>query len=238
MKKIILALLLFLLGANPALAVLAVDTTAGPNAGGVCGNNISLTTGGTNRLIILHVSFGTTASGVSVSDTAGLTWTQRASEIQATTGIQEWWAKAPSTLSSDTITVNCTSSGLSFIAIAISGADTTTPFDTNGSVPAHNQSAGSTSASLTISTTNANTLLLAILRGAGSLGTITGPSGFTSVGPATTSSPRYYKIVSSTQSSVAVAYSWTNSVANGYIVDAIQAPAAAATSNMLLDSGL
>src|SRR5207245_541296 len=109
----------------------------------------------------------------SVRDTAGLTWTLRASAAgrydSSIPGyrdqLAEFWAKTPSTLSSDAITESisgCASgnggeyNGLT--AYGISGANFTNPFDPNTSGLA--SGSGYSSPSLTLSTSNANDLII------------------------------------------------------------------------------
>ena len=95
-----------------------------------------MTTANANDVIILNIAEnGTTVS--SVSDTAGLTWHQ---EAVAGTGpylIYQYYAIAPTALSADAITVNFTGSSYfaDLNAFGISGANTSSPFDPNASLP-------------------------------------------------------------------------------------------------------
>ena len=110
------------------------------------GNNISLkagsasvalTTATANDVIILYIlQNGTTVSAV--SDAAGLIWHQRAVAGTAPDTIYEYYAIAPNALSADAITVNFAGapSYVDLNAFGVSGANTSSPFDNNVSVPA------------------------------------------------------------------------------------------------------
>jgi len=91
--------------------------------------------------------------------------------------LEEWYAVASPTLSSATITatLSASDSAATWVAVfAMSGANTTSPFDSNPSLPA--TSAG-TSPSTTMSTSSANDVLLyGCAAGTGGM-----PSGFTSI---------------------------------------------------------
>ncbi len=78
-------------------------------------------------------------STFTVSDSSGLTWQNRTDQIAIGSGqfLEEWYAIATHTLSSDSITISTTGSSPSYgiIAFAIYGANTSRPFDTNTSLP-------------------------------------------------------------------------------------------------------
>ena len=125
------------------------------------------------------------------------------SSTSATFDLEEWSAIASSTLSSATITatLSASDSAATWIAVfGVSGASIVSPFDPNVSLPA--TSAG-TSPSTSISTTNANDMLLyACAAGAGGMA-----SGFTGVYSNTYPPDQNeyvgYQDVSSTQASLA-----------------------------------
>lgn len=200
---------------------------------------VTLSTSLTNDIICIFAvtnNDGVTPGVASISDTAGLTWHKRAAiqAINGSTTVELWWALSSGVLTNDAITVSWNSAnGQRIYAFGVNGANTTTPFDVNGSLPGLASSTSAQSLSATISTANANTMLLAMVRSASALGTNTYPSGFsafaTSAGANQAMSDN---IVSSTQSSLVVTDSWTGSAATcGMIVDAIQA-ASGATTNM------
>ncbi len=126
--------------------------------GGVSASAISgsLTTDNAGDVIVLFIeSDGGPVTGV--TDTAGLTWMRRKNVVF--NGVQqfdEWYAVAPKALSGDVITVRQTySEYLAACAVAVSGANTSAPFDDNPSVPA--TAAGT---DISISTSNANDFVI------------------------------------------------------------------------------
>jgi hypothetical protein len=131
-----------------------------------------------------------------------------------------WYAVSSGTLSADTVTVNATSNAyIVFDVFAISGANTSTPLD--GSVVT-----GST-APLSITTTNANDIIVGSFRM--STGSDAVGAGFTIISAA--SNLDYilteYQIVSATQTGLSVGIN-TNANSNGAVAFAIQQAAAAA----------
>ena len=92
-----------------------------------------------------------------VSDTAGLTWSRRKNVLyNSVQQLDEWYAVAPKVLNGDVITVSQTSSEyLAACAVAVSGANTTDPFDDNPSVPA-----AASGGNIAISTSNANDFIV------------------------------------------------------------------------------
>ena len=111
-------------------------------------------------------------SGVMPSTSLGST-----SSVASTFDLEEWYAVAPSALSSASITATLSApdTAATWIAVfGVSGANTASPFDPNPSLPA--TSAGA-SPSITMSTSNSNDLLLyGCAAGAGGMA-----AGFTSV---------------------------------------------------------
>ncbi len=162
---------------------LAIDGTAGVST--VVNNTIPtmtlppLTTSNSAVVIILHVVFNTIGVGfsevTSVSSPAGLIWTRRKRVTGLRTSgtflgdayadVEIWWAVSASPLTADPITVHITSE-LSFIsatAFGVAGANTTTPWDTNVSLPASTSHLNGPGASPTVSgvsTDSANTMVL------------------------------------------------------------------------------
>lgn len=170
----------------------------------------------------------TTVSG------AGLTWVKRTaitpfSVAGQSLGLEEWYAVAGSLVSAQTITVNTSlTSGqtIDLQYIATSGADTTTPFDTNGALPNLQSSQSGSPANGTISTSSANTILLSAIIGLG-ISSGNEPSGWTGTGSTETLSFAAYDIVSSAQSSTSVSWGSGGFANWGMICDAVQAAGAA-----------
>lgn len=207
------------------------------NSGTSSTSSCSITTTASNDIIVVNNVVTPNSGGPypisGISDTAGLTWNLSTSKgwTDGTGGsatIETWWAKAPSPVTGDTITVSYTASPTvpwRIAAVGVTGANLTTPFDINAGAPAFTSGTAS-SLTNTISTTNPNTLLLAFLRDtdATALGTVTRPSGFAQILATGSYADFSYKIVSSTQSSATYAFSWSNGSLNnvGYVLNAVQ----------------
>lgn len=176
---------------------LALDGSAHGNVGSGTSVSVNLTTSNANDVIFVVITSnnGTVSS---VSDTAGLTWTQRATtNLSGTQFLFIYRAVSAGALSADSITV--TMAGTTFItvdAFGVSGADTVTIFDSNASLPAT-----SSTLNVTVSTSNANDFLIcASTLGQATTGGTT-PAGFTSISDANF---QYvgYQVVAATQSSL------------------------------------
>ena len=216
---------------------LALDAAAANSGGGnAVFGNITLSTSVAHDVIVLCVfnelgsHNGNNPIAISgVSDTAGLTWTKRSSKTFGKGAVEIWYAIASAMLSSDTITFNfaSTTDDWSCMAFAVSGADTSSPWDTNGALPASNDGLGGTP-SVSVSTTARNAFVFAF---AGSesyfsssspqapLTAVTAPSN-TAWGQEFASSLAAYAIETSPQSSLSLTY---NSISGawGMLGDAI-----------------
>lgn len=224
-RDLIAVLLLWLLPIQ-AWAALALDGTPATAYAGT-GSTIALTitTTQSNDVLIFAIlpNDGNPASGISGG---GLTWTKRTSTVVCCfpNNIDEWWAIAPSPLTGVTITATLSSSTFySGALFAISGANTSTPYDVNGSLPV----TGIGNTPLTLSTTNADTFIINEQRfastssptpDAGWTGIASGGGGYFLV---------EYKIVSSPQTSLTISSGSTGSSA--VIGDAIQIAGATPT---------
>ena len=115
----------------------------------------------------------------------------------------EYYAIAPNELSADTITVNFTGTTCSVLnAFSIVGANTSSPFDTNASLPG--TSNGST---VSATTSNANDLIFAAYNSWGTA-TPSAGSGWTTIsGPSGDYYLSEYQTVSATQSGLAATLS-------------------------------
>lgn len=222
----ILFLLCILAYCHDAEAALSVDgfstSTSSPN--------ISLSTVNAGDIIVLYSTQTSGNPTTGVSDQNSLTWTEVVPDYAGSSGqtCSVWWAYSPSALIGDSIAITG-GSGTRLTAFSISGADTSSPFDPNGSLAPNPSgqasSPGATSLAVTISTTNANDMLLNFIRGPSSFGTLTRPSGFSSVGSSGAATDVSYDIVSSIQSSAVQTTSWTNNVAANLLFLAVKAAA-------------
>lgn len=183
---------------------------------------VSLTTSYAYDLLYVSVVESSYYTISSVTSTPSLTWAQRAS-VPFSSGrrLETWYAVWPS---SGTITITITMTGSSSsaaVAFAVSGANTTSPFD---GTPSSNTGT-SASAITSITTTNANDFIIGALGVQGTPSLTTG-SGFTLVRTQATGTYREtsdeYKIVSTTQSGLTVGYSWSGSQDWAMIADAIK----------------
>ena len=258
MKRLIL-FLFALLWATSAWAALARDGTPvqGHIAGAAASTVASAAFTNTNTtavvLAFVGIADGTNTRTVSSLACGSLTLALvTGSRIQGVTSsfnhgdLEVWYAVESGTaLTSQTCTATLsgTATSADILIIAFSGENTTTPFDTNGSLPvtASNLSGVASAPSVTISTTNANTVLLTAGQVPGAAwnsgSAPTYPTGFTGYFVSGfTGSPNFYnndmavayEIVSSAQSSTAVAFGTTsiNWLDTG---DAVRIAGAAAT---------
>jgi len=203
---------------SPCLTVDTQSTEPNPSSGiltldnhGIGGNNpspstVTVSTSQTNDVIVLMVMCNPGVTSMSVSG-GGLTWnTHFAVETVGTRSGAEFWAYAPSTLSSATVSVTYVSgSACNPAYIAIHGANTANPFDTNANLP--NLVNANSPASCTVSTNNPNDMLFGYMMQGGS-SSPTGPSGWTALDtfPAAEHWDAY-EIVATTQSSLSA--TWT-----------------------------
>lgn len=100
-----------------------------------------ITTTQKNEVIVVCAGGDNSANSIpwGITDTAGLTWTVRASQNQVDgNGIRCWWAPAPNILTNDVITITSVN-GISFAeGLAMSFYNLTnylSPFDPGGDVP-------------------------------------------------------------------------------------------------------
>jgi len=173
-----------------------------------------------NDVIIAFVQLNG-ATVLSIDDTAGLSWTFRAS--QDTLGgypIEEWRAPAPSALTGCiiTVTVSANAGFLSAAAFGVSGANTTSIFDPNLALPAKSGS----SDSLSLTTTTAATLCLSAYR---TLDAVPTAGVAWTIVPGTgnaTSLLVQYRAVTSSQSGLLAPMGLPNNGTNGGLGDAIR----------------
>lgn len=123
---------------------------------------VSLTTNQSNDLIYVVTSVDDIAATVSISG-GGLTWQQRGKATAVTGVVYTHWAIASTPLSAATITATIGSREYFVLtAFAVSGVDTTNPFDPNLSTPAVNNG-NSNTASVSFTTATKNDFIIGSL---------------------------------------------------------------------------
>jgi hypothetical protein len=244
-------------GLPPALSVDGIATNTGTGNSG----SVTLTTTLSNDIIVVLIACeadsrgaGANPSSVSSVTATGLSFTQR-SRFHSESGIQAhgivadldyevWWALAASPLSSVTISVSMTNSGgniddWAITAFGVNGANTSTPWDANGSLPstANTANLSTTAPSCSgISTTAANTMIFGFAwSGSDGVNTIAagsiGGTGATTIsilanggGGLNANNYSEYLVVTSAQSSISANFSGTQGANGGWAMyaDAIQ----------------
>jgi hypothetical protein len=191
---------------------LAFDASSPVGSTGSTSTSVTLTTTQPNDIIIVCIQANAQNPIASnLTDTAGLTYTQIGSRAGT---MSVFFAIAPSILTSDVITITYGDvSGFDSVqAAAFSGANTSTPFDSNGALPGTTTTSGTP---LTLTTSNALDLLFACysLNGGTSAGT-----GWTGVpGSGSTGFDAFeYQIVNSTQSGTPANLSNNSQIKNGF----------------------
>lgn len=212
------------------------------DTGSSSSTTITVSTGGTDRVLVLEITTCATSAVTvsSVTDTASLTWALRkrnavndGSFVQT---LEVWWAEAPSQLTNDTITVNYgTSLTFAVSVMSVVGVgNPSSPWDSNGSLPATASNTGSSSTPSVsgVSTTSASAMLLQFINTRQASNPVTG-SAYTVIGPVNAEPSAGggrayealgYQSVSVAQSSITV--SGGNSLTPwGIIADALAGPA-------------
>lgn len=196
---------------------LALDGSAENNSSGASSLTLTLTTSAANDVIIVCIA--PNAGPVASVSSANVTYTKRSTNNLAGASFPEecWYGIASSPLSSEVITVTQQSSAfISAVAFGVSGANTSSPFDSHGPFTI---SAGPTD--LSVTTGVANTFIFGSYR-FGSTSTPTAGAGFTRIGSAVlTFHLTEYQIVSTTQSALDVAIGTGAGNQNGGVGDAI-----------------
>ena len=191
------------------LVIAIHPTRAGPTSPSLdgtgqagCGHSTNscagpISTSNPNDIVIVYAMEGLdlqTSCTFSVSDTAGLSWSLRASAAGRNDGstngyrdqIGEFWAKSSGVLSSDIITESisgCASTQYGgeyngFQAFAVSGANFNAPFDPS-TIPG-SANGYSNTPSVAVSTSNSNDMIISAAQQS-SYGTLTPGSGFTGI---------------------------------------------------------
>jgi hypothetical protein len=215
----------FSVGPSFSIDPLAIDghgTCTGALTASTC--TLNFTTSNSNDVIVL----GQTASNTcnTPSSSPSLTWTQRKSLAYSGGGTYECMYYAVWS-SSGSLYVTCSFGGtgrLACIGFGVSDANTTSIFDGNSAVPCSGTGTGSP-ASCSLSTSNSNDMIIGLM-GQTAAPTDSAGSGFTglctSVGGARSQCAEY-ESVSSTQSSLGIKFTWSDSTTPwGMIGDAIK----------------
>jgi hypothetical protein len=201
--------------------------------------NASLTTSNSPDVIIAVCgipSAGTGSKHCTTPTATGLTFTFRAAEPDSTTNnVTEWYATDSSTFNGNIACNVSSSDNFGCNVFGISGANTGSPYDSNGALPAKNTGSASTPSVATVSTSNANDILIGMVESQGST-TQTGgtcASGTCTLIQSETNTPvtaSEYLVVSSTQSSATVAFGTSTGASHAWamIADAIKAASAVA----------
>lgn len=192
---------------------LSIDGTANGNTGSGLTTTATLTTTQTNDRIVVMVETNDNPGVSSVADTAGLTWTLRATNLGGPSGqdFEEWSAVSSGVLTADVITV--TTVHASFTTIGVAAISGSTGFDP---VTANTVNGAGT---VTIPTTShANAIIYAGYR----VGTASPTAG---AGWSTIFAGNFflfeYQIVSSIQTGTVATISAGSGTQNGAIGDAI-----------------
>ena len=237
---------------NPALSV---DGSITGSFSTASSGSVTLSTGNSNDIIVVVVgaesNVNHNAHTVGSVTSTGLTFAKRSAGTVGSVYLdtEVWWALASSPLNSASITVNMSGTGsvddASIVAFGVSGANTSTPWDTNVALPALATSTASAIPTVTgVSTSNANDLILGFegAYSATNSNSENNGAGFTLIGTQRNNGGSYSsqasaedEIVSTTQSSISVAFSASNS--NWVMLgDAIQQAAPACLSGLAIDN--
>jgi hypothetical protein len=199
--------------------------------------SVTLTTVSSPDVIVVYVSsvIGTRAMVYhgTVADGSSLSWTKRANVTNPNghAGTEEFYAIASGALTNDVITYTLGAcAGASnivalMVAFGVSGANTGSPFDTGSSFPLSASSNSAATGTTTITTANANDLVSTTWVSGSGHTPITAPAGYSNIANApscgSTCNGWDYKVYSSTQSGVAVTWSWTGNGGFVIVTDAI-----------------
>jgi hypothetical protein len=178
-----------------------------------------LTTTTANDVILIAVAYNNSSTLLSIADNSGVSsgWAKRAAGNDGSSWKVELWRTTASAAWSGktiTLTFDVVPGFISSSAFGVSGANTGTPFDANGSLPVVDATGA---VSVPVTTSNANDMIIGV-EFCGSGG---GPqAGFTGIDNANFLTTEYM-IVSTTQSALAISGDGSDNLI--LIGDAIQA---------------
>jgi hypothetical protein len=185
-----------------------------------------ITTSDSNDVVVVFLAFnaGVTVSSVVDSGSAGLTFNTRLACAGADRSMCEYYAIAPSPLTNEPIKITGSGNINGFI-FGVNGADTASPYDANAGLPNEATQNSLSSAFCTVSTSNANDMIITDVADGGT-SAITNPTGFSTIIPKAGGAPSFagaYQLVSSTQSGTTVTWSLTSTATQSEaLCDAIQ----------------
>lgn len=218
---------------------LAIDGKATTKNAGVSNNGTSVvtltTTGATDVIYVVAASGNSAVTGASIAG-GGLVWTKRVNKGSAAPAIFVFWAVTAAPLSSTAITVTVTiSSGTATIylnAFGVSGANTTTPFDTNVGLPVYAGPTSSTTPSASVTTSNGDDMILGAFFDSNGAETYTPGTGFSTIQIVTNDNYTEQQVVSSLQTALTVGLGNAYSPSATWVVvgDAIQAAITSGTT--------
>jgi hypothetical protein len=207
--------------------------------------NASVTTSNSNDILIMGESIHATSNAACTSPTSSpsLTWTVRQTAVFSGT-VNRFCYYYTVWTSSGSITITCNSSGtaptvachdfgISGASIGNCGSGGTTCFDTNANAKCVGTASGVSPVSCNVSTTNPNDMIIGIMTLATTgTNTISAGSNFALIGSCANLASTEYNcseddIVSSTQTNLAVGFSWTGSGTGNIFGDSIIAGAQA-----------
>lgn len=208
-----------------------IDHAANNRCSGTGSCSAPLSTNYPDDVIIALCTDGGSGTGQPTVSGGGITdWTPESSpgSLSSTPWIAMWYGTSSSKLNGASITCTAgTTANVDIQVFGISGADTLSPFDSHSGLPQVQPTSAtdSNSPSLTVSTSNANDMILGFLSASSNPGTIQAGNGFTLVESPWNSpvAAVEYKIVSSTQSSLPVGFSLQSPEYWQMIGDAVQA---------------
>lgn len=220
--------------AKPTVAIFSTPTLDGSSQSFCSGTSTScsasLTATRTNDIIIVFASQirGGLCQSFSISDSAGLTWVRRTMLVYGQyDDLEEFYAKSPNALFSDTITetVTCSTTPTNYglQAFAVAGANLNAPFDPNSNLPwtASDSTSGPQAYAIGyVTTTSPNDFLFGGAQHETSASPTVEP-GFTMI-TSSGGDGTEYQIVNGTASSQSVYFTYSNSSYWQMIADAIQ----------------
>lgn len=204
----------------------STPTVSTTNTGCAGGTAMSATTSG-NLLVIFVCQGASNSATVTISDSASQTWTQTASGYSSTGGNHRaaiFFIPNSSSVTSVTGTWTSSVGTVDIVLYEVSGAVTSSPEDSSVN---NSQTATTTATSGSLTTNNANDILLFGSRINGSHSGVTAGSGYTMSSSAISNRGNMqYQIVSSAQSGVTTTMTWTTTEDNENVFAAFKGTAA------------
>lgn len=202
---------------------ITLDGSASGHGSSVVSVTATLSTNSNPDVIIAFCTIDSPSLHVSGITASGLSFTKRASSTGSNNfDVEEWYAIASSQLTN--VVVTCSNSGtdnMDLEVFGISGANTGSPFDTHAGIPSvAYSSSGSTTPATTITTSNANDMIIGLVATQYKSGqSLVKGSAYTLVLSDVVGHPNVgseYEVVSATQSGLSVG--WTLGVSTQWTV--------------------